>query len=90
MNSGTEKVELREVLFTPELLRCIPAATARMYSVLPIFDAGDCLGIVMLDPSRIEAIDELAFITGRSLQVRTAAAEEIRAFIDMHYGGGAQ
>jgi len=77
MNFGAEKVDLRDIRFTPELLRCIPAATARMYSVLPVFTRCDSLGVVMLDFSNLEAIDELVFITGKELQ--------IRAFIELYY-----
>ena len=81
-----EHINLSEVRFTPDLLRCIPAATARMYSVLPVFDTPDCLCIALDDPSKAEVIDELHFILRRELQVQQADRQQIDAFIHRLYG----
>jgi hypothetical protein len=35
---GTEVVDLKEISFEEELLKTIPATTARMYQVLPVTD----------------------------------------------------
>ena len=86
MTFGIEKVDLREIHFTRELLSRLPAATARRYSALPVYEHGDSLVVVLPDPSRLDAIDELHAITGKHLDIKAADPDQIDAFIEMHYG----
>jgi type II secretory ATPase GspE/PulE/Tfp pilus assembly ATPase PilB-like protein len=86
MDFGVEKIDLTTVHFTPELVRTIPAATVRMYRVLPVFDAPDCLCIALPDASKLEVIDELHFILRRSLEVRQAERQQLDTFIQRLYG----
>jgi len=46
---GTEVADLQGVDFTPELVKAIPAATARMYQCLPIGLYGSTLQVVLAD-----------------------------------------
>ena len=89
MNFGAEQIDLREVKFTPELLRCIPSTTALMYHVLPIFDEPGSLGIALADVSNVDVIGELSFLLGKSnLTVRVADPRQIDEFIQQLYGEG--
>jgi hypothetical protein len=80
------RIDLSKVQFTPELLSCIPAATAQIYRVLPVFDAGATLGIVMTDPSNLDVIDALFFLLGRQLQVQQVDPQQLDTFIQRLYG----
>ena len=86
MNFGAEKVDLRDIRFTPEILRSIPPATARMYSVIPIADAIEGVVIAAPYPFKLEAIDELRWIVGRNIEIRAADSDQLRTFIEKHYG----
>ena len=86
MNDGAEKIDLRDVRFTPELLSTIPGATARMHSVIPIEDAIDGLVIATTYPFNLDAIDDLHRIVGRDIEIRCADADQLRVFIKNHYG----
>jgi len=47
---GTEVVSLDGIEFTPELLKNVPAATARMYQCVPVEDFGTAVRIAMANP----------------------------------------
>ncbi len=87
MNYGADKVDLRDVRFTPELLSAIPGATARMYSLIPIADTIDGLVIATTYPFNLEAIDVLRRILSREIEVRYADADQLRVFIKNPYRG---
>jgi hypothetical protein len=88
VNSSVEKIDLSTVQFTPELLRTIPAATVRLYRVLPVFDGPESLCIALPDGSKLEVIDELCFILGRSLDIRQAERHQLDTFIARLYREG--
>jgi len=52
---GAEEVDLRNVEFTPELLACVPAESARRYRVLPVSNSAGVLRLALADPSDLEA-----------------------------------
>ncbi len=86
MDDEVTKIDLMTISFTPELLACVPTGTARKYRVLPIFDAGDTLGIVMPYPSKPDIIDALFFLLGRQLQIAQADPQQLDTFIQHLYG----
>ena len=55
---GTEVVNLDAIQFTPELLKNVPAGTARMYQCVPIEDFGTAVRIAMANPLNPAAIDD--------------------------------
>jgi len=59
MHFGAEEVDLRNVLFTAELLACVPAELARRYRVLPVCSSLGNLRLAVADPSDLDAIESL-------------------------------
>jgi hypothetical protein len=81
-----ERVDLSKVQFTPELLRSIPEAAARMYRVLPLVDTPEVLSIAMAEPIKPEVLDELFFVLGRDLQIQEADPSQLDMYVDRLYG----
>jgi type II secretory ATPase GspE/PulE/Tfp pilus assembly ATPase PilB-like protein len=83
---GAEEVDLRQVAFSPELLACVPAASARRYRVLPISSSPDKLRLALADPSDLDAIDSLHHLLHRELELCVAEESQLNEFIERLYG----
>jgi type IV pilus assembly protein PilB len=86
MNFGVEKIDLAMLYFTPELLSCVPATTARKHRVLPIFESLDCLVIALADVNNLELIDSLRHDLHRDLEFRVADRQQLDELIQRFYG----
>jgi type IV pilus assembly protein PilB len=85
---GVERVDLSDVHFTPELLRCLIAADARAYTAIPIFRSPGCVGLAMADPFDLEAVDELRRALKCEVEVRCADRQQIELFVSKLYESG--
>ena len=78
----------------PRVLGGIPAELAARHGVFPLGlrrDArGEHLIIAMSDPTNIEAIDEVQFLTGRRVVVTLAGESQIETWCRRHYHGERQ
>jgi type IV pilus assembly protein PilB len=83
---GTEVVSVGDVNYTPELLKLIPPATARMYQCLPVADFGSTVQVALGNPLNPNAIDELAYIIGKEVQIVVGDATTIDKLITRYYG----
>ena len=84
---STEVVDLGGYEPTPELLKSVPGASARMYQCLPVAEHGSVLHVAMADPlMNHQAIDELAYMVGREVQLVVAEEGTISKLISRHYG----
>ena len=79
-------VDCTTVSVAPELLKIVPAETARRHKVLPIALEGKQLTVAMAEPQNIQIIDELGFKTGKQIIPRFAFHGEIRAAVEKYYG----
>ena len=84
---ATEVVDIGDYEATPELLQLVPAGTARMYQCLPVAEHNSVLRVAMVDPlNNHQAMDELAYIVGREIQLVVADESTIGKLISRHYG----
>ena len=83
---GTEVVNIDGIEFTPELLKNIPAGTARMYQCVPIEDFGSALRVALANPLAPSAVDEIAYIVGKEVQLVVVDPGAIEKLINKHYG----
>jgi len=83
---STEVVDLRNRELTPDVLKIIPANTARMYQCVPVESYGSAVRVAMADPLNPAQIDELGYMLGKELQVVVADPAEIQKAIAKHYG----
>jgi type IV pilus assembly protein PilB len=82
---GTDTVEIRESELTPEVIATVSASTARMYECVPVALFGSTLQVAFIDPLNPEAIDQVAFATGKEVQVVLADPAQIRKALDKFY-----
>src|SRR5437016_970099 len=83
---STEVVSLAGLELTPELLKTIPAATARMYQAIPVALHGSLLQIALGDPLVPATIDDLSYIVGKEIQLVVADPGAIEKLIGKYYG----
>ena len=83
---STEVVNLSDLELTPELIKSIPAATARMYQAVPVGLHGSLLQVALADPLNPATIDELSYIVGKEIQLVVGDPRVIEKIIGKHYG----
>jgi type IV pilus assembly protein PilB len=83
---GTEVVTLKDRPLSPELLKTIPANTAKMYQCVPVEDDGSTLKVAFADALDSTKSDELRYVVNRDVQVVVADPTEIDKALEKHYG----
>jgi len=83
---GTEVVALKDVNFTPDLLKAIPGNVVRMYHCLPVAVKDGTLQVALAEPLDPGKADEIGFACKRDVQVVVADPTEIEKTIERHYG----
>jgi type IV pilus assembly protein PilB len=87
---GTEVVRIRESDLTPDVIKLIPANTARMYQCLPVAVVGSTLKVALVDPLNPARLDELGFIVKRDVQLVVADPAAIQKAIEKVYTGDSE
>ncbi len=80
-----EVIDLDYVIPDEKVLGRIPAEKAYHYEVLPIDIKGRYLTVAMVDPTDINAIEDLRFITGKEISPVLASESSIRDALDRYY-----
>jgi type IV pilus assembly protein PilB len=86
---SAEVVTLNDRDLTPEVLKHIPAKTARMYGCLPVGVNGSTLKLAMVDPLNPARVDEITFLVKKDIQVVVADPAAIQKAIEKFYPDGA-
>jgi hypothetical protein len=69
----------------PSLIQLIPRELAQKYNVVPIKRERTTLSVAFLDPTDLEVIDELRFITGCIIKPYIAPEARIRSLLEQYY-----
>ena len=85
---ATEVVKIREAELSPELIKAVPAKSARMYQCIPVSIDGSTIRIAMVDPLNPARLDELSFVLKKDVQVVVADPITIQKAIEKFYPGG--
>ncbi len=83
---ATEVVDIRSQEITPQVLQTVPATAARMHQCLPVALYGSSVRIALSDPLNPGVIDELAYVSGKEVQVVVADPAQIEQAIAKYYG----
>ena len=83
---GAPVVSLKDIDFSQDLVKLVPANTARMYRCLPVGESEGKLQIAFEDPLNPARVDELGFIVRREIQPVVANPAEIEKLIERYYG----
>jgi type IV pilus assembly protein PilB len=83
---GSQVISLKDTEFSPDLLKTIPARTARMYRCMPVAQFDSTLQVAFEDPLNPARVDELGFSVRKEIQPVIANPAEIEKLIDRYYG----
>ncbi len=83
---GAPVVELKNTDFSQELLKNIPANTARMYRCIPVAQFDSTLQVAFEDPLNPARVDEVGFTVRKEIQPVVANPADIEKLIEQHYG----
>lgn len=83
---GTEVVDIRDREITPEIIKAIPPASARMYQAMPVGVFDSTIQVALADPLNPGIIDELSFVVDKELQVVVAEPDQVEKAITRYYG----
>jgi hypothetical protein len=94
---GAPAIDLAEVTIDLSHLEVVPREVAEALRILPLLVSGDGIVLAMADPQDRRAIDEIEFVTGKTVLPRAAseaglrkalaAAYDARARGEKHYAG---
>ncbi|MFH1477981.1 MAG: ATPase, T2SS/T4P/T4SS family [Verrucomicrobiota bacterium] len=86
MQLGMDVIVLADHEIPQEVIQQVPAAIARRYKVVPVFDSENTLSVALSDPLNIETLDSLRYMLKRNVDGVVAADEEISEALDKYYG----
>jgi len=75
-------VNLNEMELDQEVVSLIPEELAKKYKAMPINRTGRTLVVAMVDPTNIQAIEEIEFLTDYKVEVVVATEAQIKQSID--------
>ena len=82
---SAEVVQVNERDLTSDLLKTIPARTARMYQCLPVGQSNGTLKIALVDPLNPGRMDELGFVVKQDIQLVVADPVQVQRAIEKYY-----
>jgi len=85
---GYPTVSLDEIDVDPDAVKLLPAPKAQKYMAIPYAQVNSALQVAMADPTDLNALDEIAFMTNLSVEVSIAPESQIRKALDMFYDTG--
>lgn len=83
---GLPCVELDSLTIPPEALGSVPRSLVQEYTVIPFAREEGILHIAIADPTAVEVIDRISYMTGLRVLPSLASAEGIHRAIDRFYG----
>ena len=87
---GGEYFDLAEFEPAPQVLKAIPAGTAKLYQAFPIQFLDEGLQVVIANPLDPQNLEELGFTLNQQIIPAVAPPEQISALIETHYYGGGE
>ncbi len=78
-------IDLSEYTIESEIAELIPQEVAERHKILPISRAGTSLIVAMVDPTNLNAIDDVKFLTGYNVEPVVASEASIEEAIENQY-----
>jgi hypothetical protein len=82
---GVPHIRLRDHELDPAVLRLVPPEVATRHWLIPVRRVGDSLIVAMRDPANSNAIDDMRFLTGCTIEVVVASPREIEEALERVY-----
>lgn len=83
---GLPSINLAKFEVAPEVIRMVPAETARKASAIPIQSNQGILVVATWDPSNSSAIDEIKFLTKLAVEIVLTSVSAFDAALTKYYG----
>ncbi len=81
-------VNLEEYEIDAEILKLVSKDQCEKHRVVPVSRAGSSLIVAMADPTNLNAIDDLKFLTGYNIEPVIASEQAILAAVEKYYNIG--
>src|ERR1017187_1199973 len=81
-------INLDEYEVDADILKLVPKEPCERHKVVPISRTGNALIVAMADPTNLNAIDDLKFLTGYNIEPVIASESAIQAAIEKYYHAG--
>ena len=81
-------INLEEFEIDADIVKLVAKEQCEKHKVLPISRAGSSLVVAMADPTNLNAIDDLKFLTGFNVEPVIASESAILAAIERYYNIG--
>jgi type IV pilus assembly protein PilB len=81
-------VNLDEYEIDAEIVKLVSKEQCEKHRVIPVSRAGSSLIVAMADPTNLNAIDDLKFLTGYNIEPVIASETAIAAAVDKYYNVG--
>jgi type IV pilus assembly protein PilB len=81
-------VNLEEYEIDAEILKLVSKDQCEKHRVVPVSRAGSSLIVAMADPTNLNAIDDLKFLTGYNIEPVIASEQAILAAVEKYYNVG--
>ncbi|MBL4607945.1 MAG: Flp pilus assembly complex ATPase component TadA [Pseudomonadales bacterium] len=82
---GLPFVKLRQFEIEPDAMKLIPSRVARRYKVMPLIEDEERVVVAVSDPTDLELINTLRFLTHKVLEIAVALPEDIAFAISTYY-----
>lgn len=79
-------IDLSRIHFKEELIRLIPERIALRHNIIPIAKVGECLTVVMSDPTDIVALDDVKAGTGCNVDIVLSTRTALKKALKANYG----
>ena len=78
-------IQLSDVIVSPDVVGLVPVEAAVRHQVVPVARHGSTLTLAMTDPANVEALDDIAFITGLHVDPVVASDAALQQAIGTYY-----
>ncbi len=85
---GLPTVSLEEIDVDPDAVKLLAAEKAQKYMAIPYGQVNSTLYVAMADPTDLNAIDDIKFMTNMSVEVSIATESQIKKALDTFYDAG--
>jgi len=84
---NTEFVDIKDMgEISEEVIKAVPASSARMFEVIPIRFSNESVAIVAKDPLNHNIVDELSFVLGKTVELFVAQPPHVEELLKKYYG----
>ncbi len=81
-------INLDEYEIDPDIRKLVQREHCERHRIIPVSRSGNSLIVAMADPTNLNAIDDLKFLTGYNIEPVVASETAISASIERHYSAG--